>query len=398
MFRDIHLSKAQEILMNHVTPLSVESVKISESYDRIVAHNIIATNQLPAVAQAAMDGFALHESDLHASSPVHIKQYLQFGHTTTEDLAPGEAVGVLTGAMLPMGTAAIVPHEMIQLQDDRLILPHALRPNLNIKQPGEDLQEGEILALPGTRIKAGLISALLACGVKETIVYRQPRVVILGLAPHVISTSKLLGLGEIPDSNGPLLSCLLARDGAKVISNIFPLRDDEKLIEETLEKADLIITVGGTFAKGECEAVRLLRKWKATSLFWGVKMQPGSHNGAGIYKSRPVLCLAGNPAACAVGYELLATPLLRKMQGLTAIPPQVFATCTNTFVSSQQNAPRFLRAKADCTTDGWVVEVLPGQKSSMIRSLIDCNALIEFPVGQSEITAGSKVSVTLLDK
>jgi molybdopterin molybdotransferase len=42
------------------------------------------------------------------------------------------------------------------------------------------------------------------------------------------------------------------------------------------------------------------------------------------------------------------------------------------------------------------VLVLPGQKSSMLRSLIDCNALIDLPAGHLPVDAGSEVSLILL--
>lgn len=381
--------------MAYAATLPAESVKLPEAYGRITAHNLIAANQIPPIAQAAVDGFALHLTNLNDSPPVHIKQYLAYGEIASEALAPGEAVGVLTGSPLPSETAAVIPHEMVQIEKDTVILPNIISPNWNIKQPGEDLSQDEILAFPGTCITAGLVSALSACGVSDLQVYRKPRIAIYGLTPNVAASPALCGPHQIPDSNGPLLDCLVNRDGGTVVGHFFPWTNST-ISEYPLEQADIIITVGGTYASGESEAVKLLRQWQATPLFWGVKMQPGSHTGAGIYHNIPVICLAGNPAACAVGYELLAAPAIRQMQGLNYIRPQVSATCVNSFVSSQSSTPRFLRGKADCTDDGWFVEILTGQKASMIRSLIDCNVLIEIPSGQSELRAGSKVSLLLL--
>jgi hypothetical protein len=103
----------------------------------------------------------------------------------------------------------------------------------------------------------------------------------------------------------------------------------------------------------------------------------------------------GNPAACAVGYELIASRAIRQMQGLTSKSSRITAVCRNAFTFSPQAVPRFLRANTYWSEDGWVAEILPGQKSSMIHSLIDYNALIEIPEGQSELSAGSPVTLIL---
>jgi len=54
-----------------------------------------------------------------------------------------------------------------------------------------------------------------------------------------------------------------------------------------------------------------------------------------------------------------------------------------------------VRGHATVTESGWVVEVLPGQKPSMLRSLINCNSLIDLPAGTAPVKAGEQVSVRL---
>jgi len=73
----------------------------------------------------------------------------------------------------------------------------------------------------------------------------------------------------------------------------------------------------------------------------------------------------------------------------------VTATCSNSF--RRQGGPRrFLAAVASCGSDGWTAMVLPGQKSSMVRSLVDCNALIELPARHQPLEAGSRVELVLI--
>lgn len=48
--------------------------------------------------------------------------------------------------------------------------------------------------------------------------------------------------------------------------------------------------------------------------------------------------------------------------------------------------------------EGWEVEILPGQKPSMIRSMLGCNALIDVPAGNRGLTAGDRVSIIPLNR
>ncbi|HBQ87228.1 MAG TPA: molybdopterin molybdenumtransferase MoeA, partial [Syntrophomonas sp.] len=58
---------------------------------------------------------------------------------------------------------------------------------------------------------------------------------------------------------------------------------------------------------------------------------------------------------------------------------------------------RFIRGHAGWDEEGWKVTVLPGQKPSMIRSLVNCNALIDMPAGSPPIEVGQDVSILLLN-
>ena len=75
---------------------------------------------------------------------------------------------------MPPGTAAVIPHEQVHIEKNAFILPKPIHPNWNIKQPGEDLAKGDMLAKAGTRITGGLVSALTACGSAKCWYIRSP--------------------------------------------------------------------------------------------------------------------------------------------------------------------------------------------------------------------------------
>ena len=55
-----------------------------------------------------------------------------------------------------------------------------------------------------------------------------------------------------------------------------------------------------------------------------------------------------------------------------------------------------VRGQAWWTESGWEVEVLPGQKPSMMRSLVNCNAFLDLPAGTPPVEAGQEVTIILL--
>lgn len=54
---------------------------------------------------------------------------------------------------------------------------------------------------------------------------------------------------------------------------------------------------------------------------------------------------------------------------------------------------RFLLGYALCSPGGWRVAVLPAQKSSMRRSLADCNCLIDLPAGHPPVQPEDPVDI-----
>lgn len=158
---------------------------------------------------------------------------------------------------------------------------------------------------------------------------------------------------------------------------------------------DLLITIGMAYSD-DSTVMDLLKKAGAKPLFRGARMQPGGHNGGAIWKARPVVSLSGNSAACAVGYEVLAAPLIRKLQGGPTDIVTVDAVCINDYPLSNNRSRRFLRGRLVYRNDRWEIEVLPGQKPSMLRSLLDCNALIDLPAGHTPVQSGANFSVIAL--
>jgi molybdopterin molybdotransferase len=401
---DVGLNEAQDVLLGLVIPLSCEPVALEQAFGRVLGLDLEAPQSLPPCTQSAMDGYAIHEEDLRpggeapAGPGLIVRQILKAGEEPGAPLTPGETVRVVTGGPVPVAASAVIAEESVLLQSGRVFLRRELATGSNLKLAGEDFQTGEVIARRGTRLTPGLIGVLAAMGQSPVLVYRRPRVAIVSFGRELLPVRGTPSPGQTRDSNGPLLAALVARDGGEVTSVEIlgdgERNEDRERLAELLSQADLLLTIGGTANESGDRALPILRQLGAGVLFWGVCIKPGSHSGAGICDGKPVVALSGNPAACSIGYEVLAAPVLRVLQGLSH-PPRQLAVCTNSF-SGTGGPRRFLRGSAICGQDGWRVQVLPGQKSSMLRSLIGCNSLIDLPAGHPPLEAGNEVTLILL--
>lgn len=401
MLNEPNLEEAQGLVLEHTSLLAAEAVPILAAVGRVNAEKLTADRHLPANPQSAVDGYAVAEQP-SAEDPGKylIAGQINLGEAPQYRLEPGQVMGVVTGGNLPLGTKAVLLHEEVDVRGNYLYYPGLIKAGNNIKQAGEDYKQGELLAAPGEVLNPGLISLLAAYGWDQVKVYQKPRVAVLNLSPHVVPWQINPEPGKIRDSNGPLLSAFIQEDGG-VMAAIKMAGEGElplkTLALDLLESADVLLITGGTYAAGGNEAQLLIEELGgAKILYWEVPVQPGSHAGAAVWNSRLIFALSGNPAACAVGYQLFAAPALLAMQGLKPRLKRLAARCVNGF-DKKSGSRRFVRGHAHWGQDGWQVTVLPGQKPSMIRSLVNCNALIDMPPKHPPIKIGEEVSVLLLN-
>lgn len=392
------LEEVQIELLKHSRCLADESISILEAVGRISAVDLSAESDLPANHQSAVDGYAVADEDPLKTGKYYITKHLHLGDISPIALRPGQAMGVVTGGDLPSGSRAVVPHEKVEIHDKCLRSMEVIKQGNNVKQAGEDYAKGSQLVACGSVLSPGDIGLLAAYGQTNIKVYRKPRVAILCLSKHVITWHLTPEPGQIRDSNGPLLSAHVLQSGGLPVSIKYAGKCEtsvKKVAAELLEQADILIMTGGTCAEDGNEARLLMEDLGAEILYWDVPIQPGSHTGASIWKSRLLFALSGNPAACAVGYQLFVAPVLLAMQGLTPHLQRLKASCINGF-AKKSGSRRFIRGHASWHEEGWKVTVLPGQKPSMIRSLVNCNALIDMPADSPPVEVGQAVSILLL--
>ena len=103
------------ILANIRTLSSIE-LHLQEAWGCVLASDVVAESDVPAFPSSAMDGVAVRSVDLRHASPdapvvLAVTETLPAGRVSRRTLGKGEAMRIMTGAMIPDGADAVIPVE-----------------------------------------------------------------------------------------------------------------------------------------------------------------------------------------------------------------------------------------------------------------------------------------------
>lgn len=383
----LRVEEAQARILALREPRAAETVSFSQSLDRYLSHDVIAMRDQPAAPLSAMDGYAIRHADL--PGPWTISGTVAAGNVSTATVGKGDAVRIFTGATLPHGADTVVMQEDVAVAGGQLLLSTSdiIRPGQHIRARASDFAFGQMLIPAGTHLTPGAIATAVMSGASQVGVGRRPRVAILTTGDELVQPGHALADGQIPDSNGPMLAAMLAREPAEV-SLPLHMRDDRSMIARVLKDLarchDVIVTVGGA-SVGDHDHIRgALDDAGGRIDFWRVAMKPGKPLIAGKIGDAALLGLPGNPSSAFVTATLFLLPLVRHLAGARAPLPALRQAPLACALGPGGTRRDYLRA---CLADG-VLTIPDGQDSGRTYPLAMANALIIREIGASAKAAG----------
>lgn len=397
----ISLEEAVSRLHNGIEALLPVRLPLFETLGCMTAEEIKAGMDQPPFPRSPYDGYALRAQDsLNASrdNPVRLfvndKSYA--GKPAEAVVAPGEAVRIMTGGVIPEGADCVIPQEQTDDGEILVRIYEALKPFDNYCRKGEDFLSGSSIIKSGIPVTAAVLGVAASAGCTGLSVFPKPRAAILSTGDELQAPGRPLGKGQIYDSNATLLAARLSELGIPVTENI-NICDDLSELTHVIEMADstsdIIISTGGV-SVGERDLVpAALRKLGAEMIFHGVAIKPGMPAVFAMLKGKPVLALSGNPFAGAVSFELLVRPAL----AILASDPRIEAYRLNAFLAEGFSRKRPLRRfQRGILKDQTVV--IPGEQGNgQLRTMIGCNCIVELPAGTEPLPLGTRVNVYMLE-
>lgn len=380
----IPLAQAITLLTDSFSrPQRTEILPVEEAAGRIIASPVYATDTVPAVRIAAMDGIAVRSED---TAPA-------------QDQRPGElteAILVSTGQEIPDRYDAVIPSEEICFSGEgKYLVRRPARPNQYIRRPGEEISQGRLILQSGHRIIPSDIGALLTYGVREV----EVRSLIVGLIPtgdELIPGFEDPKPGQVRESNTAILTADLFQAGARPIRyGIVP--DDPDLIREAItaawEACDLIVISAGS-SGGSRDHTREVIGQLGTVLFHGVAMRPGKTLLCGMIKEKPVIGLPGQPMAALTAWrEVVSTLLTSWGFGLSTCPECIARTAEP--ISSDGGIDEFVPVSVIRVQQKDIVLPRPRGAAGQMQG-ISSNAILHIPASKEGYQEGAMVRVRLI--
>ncbi|NYI40585.1 molybdopterin-binding protein [Demequina lutea] len=385
------------------SPLAPLNLSLADAVGCVSVADYAAPHAIPPLALAARDGFAVRSVDTQGARmrPVTLAvthDALPGGSPTR--LVPGAAVRVARGAALPFGADAVVMRG--EGTATSVILDAETVAGAGVVPVGHEITEGDVVVAAGTRLSAGHVAALAACGAASMMVRPAPRVVIIAvgseLQSHGTSHEQSVAASEpIADATGPMLSVLFSAAGARVV-RVMTVPDDAPALRAAIDdaalQADLVITVGGLSTEWSDIVGPVLSHAFGVEVRM-VRLSPGSRHGLGTIgpgDGRPValLALPGHPVDAAAAFASYVVDAVAELRGvLTARVESVAgAAWASPFGFAQVVA--VVRCK---DADAARVEPIGDPAAPTLRDLAASDGLCLVPESTTEVRVGDAVDV-----
>jgi len=394
---------------------TVECLAIRSALGRVLARDISSPIDVPAHDNSAMDGYALRSADLAASGDTLLTLAgtslagQQFGAA----VARGQAVRIMTGAVMPAGLDTVVPQEFTRTTADasQVLIPAAVvKPGDNRRLAGEDLARGETALRAGRILTPADLGLLASLGQAEVPVLRRLRVAFFSTGDELRSIGEPLDAGCVYDSNRYTLWGMLTRLGVELI-DMGVVKDDPAALRAAFSSAaanaDAVITSGGV-SVGEADHTKQVMRELGEVLFWKIAMRPGRPMAIGRLGGQSgvdgrlggeghqaiLFGLPGNPVAVMVTFYAFVRDALLAMSGATAQALPLLRAVSEEAMRKKPGRTEYQRAIVRQADDGrWTVRITGAQGSGILRSMSEANGMVVLHHGQDQVAAGDLVDV-----
>lgn len=319
------LDNALSLISSLVTGFGHEMVALEEAEGRILSKDITADRNYPPFNRAAMDGYAIMQSDWKKGIRKYkVAETILAGQASQTQISSGYCYKIMTGAATPPVADAIIRREdaneldlEVELQADDL------RSYQNISKEGEDAKKGDLLVRSPVQCNSQIISLLAATGNHLVPVYALPSVSVITTGDEVVPLADQVTEFQIRNSNQFLLKSLLKK--WQIIPKLSRhVADEIDSLKKALSEAitsDITIINGGVSAGDADYVPAILKSLGVKEIFHKVAIRPGKPLWVGeTPEGKVVFALPGNPLSCLTTFSIFVESFLFKSTGFESRP------------------------------------------------------------------------------
>ena len=290
------LNEAKENYLSHLAAnnftYDTEQIASAQASGRILSKAVYAKICSPHYNASAMDGIAVKAADTYGAS-----------ENAPVILTKDQYTVVDTGDPVPdCCDAVVMVEDVTELENGDVKLFSAVHPWQNVRQVGEDICMGDMIAPSHTKVTPSLCGAFLAGGVLDVEVIKKPKVGIIPTGDEIVSPKANPGKGEIIEFNSVIFSSMLAdwQAEAKIYDIV---RDKKELLKDAVMTAvgecDVVLVMAGSSA-GRDDYTSSIITELGQVIYHGIAIKPGKPAVLGNIGKVPVIGLPGYPVSAIV--------------------------------------------------------------------------------------------------
>jgi molybdopterin molybdotransferase len=312
---------------------AVETVALAQAHGRVPAEPVHAPHDLPGFARSTVDGYAVRAADTYGASE-GLPSYLEvtgavaMGRAPEGAVAPGTAVAMPTGGVIPEGADAVVMVEHTQeAMAGTIEVVRPAAPGDGLVRADEDAAEGTELVVAGRALRAQDLGLLAAAGVTEVRVHARPWVAIVSTGDEVVdpATAKL-GAGQVRDASAVALAALVRDAGGEPDPRGIVPDDHDALaavLRDAVQGSDVVVVSAGSSVGARDETAAVVAGLGKPGIWaHGIALRPGKPTLLADCGGVPVVGLPGNPRSALVVFRLVGMPVVRLVGGVTHPPAE----------------------------------------------------------------------------
>jgi molybdopterin molybdotransferase len=311
----------------------VETVALGQAHGRVPAEAVPAPHDLPGFARSTVDGYAVRAADTYGASEgmpsyLEVTGAVAMGRAPEGAVAPGTAVAMPTGGVIPEGADAVVMVEHTQeAMAGTIEVVRPAAPGDGLVRADEDAAEGTELVPAGRALRAQDLGLLAAAGVTDVRVRARPRVAIVSTGDEVVDPATAeLGAGQVRDATAVALAALVRDAGGEPDPRGIVPDDHDALaavLGEAVASSDVVVVSAGSSVGARDETAAVVAGLGKPGIWaHGIALRPGKPTLLADCGGVPVIGLPGNPRSALVVFGLVGMPVVRLVGGVTHPPAE----------------------------------------------------------------------------
>ena len=376
----LSVAEARALIRDHLQGVTtaLETVALTDGFERVLAAAIISPEDLPQQARSTMDGYAVRASDTFGASEsmpcyLNISGEVLMGAAPVGTVKKGCCYKIPTGGLLPLRADGVVMLEHTVPVDSTMIeVVKGVGCGTNLIMQGEDIASGAQALPEGHLLRPQDIGLLAGLGITELQVTKKVRVGILSTGDEIIAHTAQPQVGQIRNINSLTLAGVVRRAGGVAVD--YGIVSDNRdifmaAIKKAVTETDLILFSGGSSVGVKDLGEQVIAALGPPGiLVHGVALKPGKPVLIGLSGTTPIFGLPGHPVSALVCFDFFVRPTIRQLSGqknVVELPtPYIMAVLTRN-INSAPGRRDVVRVKMIQDGTTWLAEPVLGKSGSI---------------------------------